>query len=143
MGKIAVGQIKKNQRVGGKQRQFKSDCSRLPDPFGKILPISGLPGAIMFNLNQWLESQPGPLRLPLTCMDGAELSIQASFMHYCSPREDEGPYKSVEVGFPEGLSKEDLASLAEFHTGCEMPVYSWVPVNLIEKIVENHGGPIF
>ena len=34
------------------------------------------------------------------CEDGVRLSVQANAMAYCEPRNDIGPYTSVEVGFP-------------------------------------------
>ena len=36
----------------------------------------------------------------VVCADGFEMSVQASRGHYCSPREDVGPYTTVEIGFP-------------------------------------------
>ena len=34
------------------------------------------------------------------CADGFSMSVQAGKGSYCSPRDDSGPYDSVEVGFP-------------------------------------------
>ena len=34
------------------------------------------------------------------CNDGFSLSVQASRDHYSIPRNNEGPYTHVEVGFP-------------------------------------------
>ena len=36
----------------------------------------------------------------IKCADGFTMSVQASRGNYCSPRNDSGPYDSVEVGFP-------------------------------------------
>jgi hypothetical protein len=37
------------------------------------------------------------------CKDGYNLSVQASATHYCSPREDFGPWYEVEVGYPSAV----------------------------------------
>lgn len=34
---------------------------------------------------------------PIECRDGARFSVQASQYHYCSPRNDAGPWTHVEV----------------------------------------------
>lgn len=33
----------------------------------------------------------------ITCADGVQFSVQASQFTYCSPRDDQGPWTSVEV----------------------------------------------
>ena len=38
----------------------------------------------------------------ITCADGSTLSVQATAGHYCTPRNDVGPYTHVEVGYPTG-----------------------------------------
>jgi len=42
------------------------------------------------------------MRERIVCQDGFSMSIQASRLHYCSPRESliNGNYDSVEIGFP-------------------------------------------
>lgn len=36
----------------------------------------------------------------ILCGDGTTMSVQASSGHYCSPRESEGPWWAVEIGYP-------------------------------------------
>lgn len=69
----------------------------------------------------------------ITCADGFTLSVQASATHYCSPRDNEGPYTSVEVwgcGCPEGW--EDY--------GDGDDPYSQIPVQMVLDLVAKHGG---
>lgn len=71
--------------------------------------------------------------------DGFELSIQASKNHYCSPRiDDADEYSSFEIGYP----SEEVKSLKEYaENGSEScSVYTFVPVEIVNKILEDHGG---
>lgn len=77
------------------------------------------------------------------CSDGTELSVKASSGHYCSPRSDNGPYASVEVGYP---SVEPPSTWAEYMEGNWETdnridtVYGYVPVDLVREFVRLHGG---
>lgn len=78
------------------------------------------------------------------CNDGVSLSIQASEFHYCTPRDNEGPYSHKEVGFisdKEGNSMAPPVTWTEYAED-EFPsdVYGWVPVELIEAFIVEHGG---
>ena len=37
---------------------------------------------------------------PIKCNDGFVMSVQVSREHFCSPRDDVGPYDGVEAGYP-------------------------------------------
>ena len=69
----------------------------------------------------------------IVCADGFALSVQASYTHYCSPRTDRGPYSKVEVGYP----TEESPELEEFDSG---GVYGFVPVEIVDAVIEQHGG---
>lgn len=80
------------------------------------------------------------LRPRLYCYDGYSISVQASEYHYCSPRLNGlQDYESVELGFP---SKEDelINEYAEDNPGCLNTVYGYVPIEIVEKLIEKHGG---
>ncbi len=79
------------------------------------------------------------LRPRAVCKDGFSVSIQASKCHYCNPRKDFlKEYDEVELGFPsEGLN--ELADYAEDGDLTET-VYGFVPIELVEKLIEKHGG---
>lgn len=78
------------------------------------------------------------------CADGTSLSVQASAFHYCIPRDNEGPYIRMEVGFIEDKNGAPLTppdAWAEYADG-EFPnaVYGYVPVALIDAFIVEHGG---
>ena len=74
------------------------------------------------------------------CNDGFSMSVQASEVHYCDPRETHANYyESVEIGFPS--EKEEL--LLEYAEEPDKPthtVYGYVPVELVDEIIQKHGG---
>jgi hypothetical protein len=80
----------------------------------------------------------------IRCADGASVSIQAGRYMYCTPRNDEGPYTSVEAGYP---SVPPPASWMEFMDGdyadapCDT-VYGYVPVAFVREFIETHGGMV-
>lgn len=77
----------------------------------------------------------------VVCQDGFSMSVQASQMSYCSPRDDVGPYTHVEVGYP---SSYDFY----IHEYAEDPgeptgtVYGWVPADTITMCIDAHGGMV-
>lgn len=92
------------------------------------------------NINEYLESSPIPAPR-IRCRDGFTMSVQASEFHYCTPRNNTGPWVCVEVGFPS--QKEDL--LMEYAEDPDHPtetVYGYVPVEIVIEIIEKHGGTV-
>lgn len=78
------------------------------------------------------------------CADGVSLSIQGNVVAYCLPRNNAGPYTHMEVGFISDKEKKPMAppqSWADYADG-DFPsdVYGWVPVELIEAFIAEHGG---
>ena len=83
-------------------------------------------------INSWLSKR-------FICKDGFEISIQASHCHYCSPRLDSDIHYEFELGFPS--SKDEL--IMEYAADKNDPkktVYGWVPIDVVEKLIEKHGG---
>jgi hypothetical protein len=82
--------------------------------------------------------QPTP---KVHCMDGTTLSVQVGSGLYCIPRDNNGPYTHVEVGFP----SRGFTQLTEYIDGtddadpCES-VYGYVPIEIVEEIIEECGG---
>lgn len=75
----------------------------------------------------------------LYCNDGYSISVQASSFHYCRPQLDGVQnYESVELGFP---SKEDEL-INEYAEGDDYTktVYGYVPIEVVERLIEKHGG---
>jgi hypothetical protein len=76
----------------------------------------------------------------IVCNDGFRMSVQASDGHYCSPRNNAGPYLELEVGYPsrnEPLLKDYMETPYDNPTET---VYPYVPKDTIEKIINKHGG---
>lgn len=74
------------------------------------------------------------------CNDGFSISVQASFCHYCEPRQDGlEEYDSVELGYPSSPDKL-IADYAEDDEDLTNTVYGYVPIDVVEKLIEKHGG---
>jgi hypothetical protein len=85
-----------------------------------------------------------PLMPRILCRDGVTLSVQVGRSHYCSPRDDDGPYSKVEVGFisdNNGLPVTPPETWRGYADG-EFPssVYGYVPVDLVLEFIKFHGG---
>jgi len=99
-----------------------------------------------FSLHDWLKDRYRPDDYPhfpeLQCADGFRFSCQGSAGHYCSPREefDESrPYSAVEIGFPSSVAAEILPFAEDAGNPTET-VYAYVPVSVVENLVQSHGG---
>lgn len=76
----------------------------------------------------------------LYCNDGYSISVQASAFHYCSPRLNGlQDYKSVELGYP-SAEDELINEYAEDDLDYTATVYGYVPIEIVEKLIEKHGG---
>lgn len=81
-----------------------------------------------------------PLAKRIKCKDGFSLSVQATHGAYCSPRRNIGPWYKVEVGFP-SAQPELIMSYAEQPECPTDTVYGYVPIELVEQLIDLHGGP--
>ena len=77
--------------------------------------------------------------VPIECTDGFRMSVQASEGNYSSPRDNEGPYSSVEVGYPSSFESL-LIPYAEDSSNPTSTVYGWVPSAIVLEVIEHHGG---
>ena len=76
----------------------------------------------------------------VVCADGFNMSVQVSRSNYCSPRIDDAEYYSeVEIGFPSEI-EEEILGFAETPDDPTGTVYGYVPVELVDRIIEKHGG---
>ena len=76
----------------------------------------------------------------LYCKDGFSISVQANEHVYCDPLENKAwPYSKVELGFPN--AKDDLiADYAEDPLDYTDTVYPYVPISIVNELVEKHGS---
>lgn len=75
----------------------------------------------------------------IVCADGFQVSVQASTSHYCTPRDDYGPYSEVELGYP----NEPVEAWMEYAEDPDRPtttVYGYVPIEVVEVVLDQHGG---
>lgn len=106
----------------------------------------------MSKTNEWLKrtletvTYPGleityqKIRPYVRCADGFCVSIQASDGHYCSPRvKGDVTYDTVELGFP-SIEEPLIAGYAEDPDNLTNTVYGWVPVEIVDQVIEKHGG---
>ncbi len=101
-----------------------------------------------FDFNAYQRTQPfrdkygGRVMDRITCADGFSLSVQASYTHYCNPRQDGVfEYDAVEVGFPSAVEPLLLPYAERPETPTDT-VYGGVPVELVNAIVNAHGGVV-
>ena len=103
--------------------------------------------------NEWLRGTRNVLILPngmeypgirpcMKCADGFSISVQASEFHYCKPRVNKADnYESVELGLPNAVEPL-IMEYAENPDDPTKTVYGWVPVEIVDKVIEKHGGII-
>jgi hypothetical protein len=77
----------------------------------------------------------------IECKDGFSMSVQAGTSVYSDPRDDVGPYHSVECGFPSEY-EELIIAYAEARHEPTKTVYGWVPVGVVTNVIAKHGGMI-
>ena len=83
------------------------------------------------------EVHVGP-RNHIECNDGTTLSVQVGDGLYCTPRNNEGPWSLVEVGYPSVTPPESWREYADGSFPSD--VYGYVPVALVEEYIAAHGG---
>jgi hypothetical protein len=75
----------------------------------------------------------------IVCNDGFAVSVQARTWCYCSPRNDEGPWTEVELGFPTE-AEPLILKWAETPSDPTKTVYGWVPTEVVMEVIASHGG---
>ena len=74
------------------------------------------------------------------CADGLAFSAQVSYSHYCTPRQnDAGVYWAIEIGYP-SQRVEEFMPYAEDELNPTNTVYGYVPVTVVDAVIEKHGG---
>ena len=80
------------------------------------------------------------IRPHVKCKDGFCISVQASQRNYCLPRVDgDVIYDKVELGYP-NVEDELIAEYAEDDDKLTKTVYPYVPVEVVNRLIEKHGG---
>jgi hypothetical protein len=82
------------------------------------------------------------VRPRVICADGYSVSVQVGDGLYSTPRKYGADYYSeVELGFP-SAEDELINDYAEGGTDYTETVYPYVPVEIVDKLFEKHGGII-
>lgn len=75
------------------------------------------------------------------CASGLTMSVQASAFHYCLPRESEGPWTHVEVGFPSERVEKLMRWMEDWgDTQPTEAVYAYVPIEVVAEVIADNGG---
>lgn len=69
------------------------------------------------------------------CRDGLRLSIAASRLAYCTPRDDAGPWQEVEVCASQPIEGWEPYFDAQGDYGY---VYGYVPIGDLQRLIEAH-----
>lgn len=77
----------------------------------------------------------------VVCADGFSISVQANEMAYSEPRNNDGPYTYVELGYP-SEPDELIMSYAENSRDPRETVYPYVPVSTVSLLIAKHGGMV-
>lgn len=87
-------------------------------------------------------SNPTQVRPRVCCKDGFSVSVQGGDKyHYCVPRQHCNQYDEVELGFPSAADSL-LKEYAEDPSDPTGTVYGYVPIEVVESLIEKHGGMI-
>lgn len=81
------------------------------------------------------------IRPRIKCKDGFSMSVQAGRHFFCNPRcnLENGKYSAIEIGFP-SEPEELIKEYAEDEKDYTQTVYGYVPVDIVGKVIEKHGG---
>lgn len=94
-----------------------------------------------FTLDDGTEYSYRELHPRMALADGVTLSVQASHTHYCHPRVDDCDYYiEVEIGYPSECPSDAIMGHAETPEKPTETVYGYVPVYILDKYIESHGG---
>jgi hypothetical protein len=87
-------------------------------------------------------------RTRIILVDGESVSVQASETHYCAPRQTISvgelkqfnvPYYEYEIGFP-SFKADEWMEYAEQPEQPTETVYGYVPVSVVQAVIDSHGG---
>lgn len=93
----------------------------------------------MSKLLDYLKTRKSRLLPCIKCKDGFIISVQANHNCYCSPRFDDVDWYEVECGYP-SKEPEFIMEYAEDVGNPTGTIYAYVPIELVEKLLELHGG---
>ena len=84
-----------------------------------------------------LPNMPIP---PVMCANGRTVSVQAGSCHYCTPRQNKGPWEDVEIMFMDGEVPELVHEWAEPSGDGFSGVCGYIPVEKVREVIALFGG---
>lgn len=78
----------------------------------------------------------------IRCADGFTISIQAGETLYCAPRDNGGWWYQMEAGFPSAKPSSEMMQYAENPDDPTQTVYGYVPIEVLQRELDLHGGII-
>jgi hypothetical protein len=107
--------------------------------------IKKLKISVRNDFKNWLEETYQQLlnfhyipRPRIECEDGFHMSVQGGDFAYSHPRNNGFRFESMEIGFPSEY-EELIRNYAQSNDFTET-VYPYVPIDVIIKVIEKHGG---
>lgn len=76
----------------------------------------------------------------MVCADGFKMSVQGHFGGYSTPRDDFADRGYVAVEVMTAPNAEPLLDERGGETNDDWSLYGYVPVSIIERVIEKHGG---
>lgn len=91
------------------------------------------------NITEYLNQHNNWPYPHITCVDGFSISVQAGEICYSDPKGKAEEYTSLELGYP---SEPDnmIKQWAENKEDLVNTVYPYVPVEVVDNLLEKHGG---
>ena len=101
----------------------------------------------MFDFNEWIKDPKNTMSgnfhqrflRQVVCKDGFAISVQVSEGYYCQPREVASFYDLVECCYPTA-TPEFILEYADDVDNPTKTIYGYVPVKLVNKLINYHGG---
>jgi hypothetical protein len=90
-----------------------------------------------------LNEQFGVKRKRVVFNNGGSISMQASNMNYSNPQDNEGPYNSIELGYPSKgteLPQDVLDHWENINNDPHTSIFAYVPAEAIKKLIDANGG---
>lgn len=76
----------------------------------------------------------------VTCADGFTVYCHAGWFYYCTPRVAFAEWDTIELATPSEVLPDHFTMYAENEENLLETFYSYVPVSLVDALLELHGG---
>jgi hypothetical protein len=123
------------------ENKILSEQFAVPPPSDQQLDTTSMPDEANFSNDA--DYDPGTLmgnkRPRVYFRNGGSISMQASADHNCVPKDNEGPYQSIELGYPQGGIKMP-ENINDFLEQGSDSIYNFVPASVVVNLIEMNDG---